>query len=284
MRRTNTCGRDFARLALTALLAVSPVGRTAADELVDLTLASKPRKYGPGNPLQAEKQEFSLAKAGLVTLVHVIDPVHKDSRGGFSLDEVNLRNYAIGMGIFQQRVPDTAIPGQKREFKQQWLCGERKDPLSLRASLVAPHRPGGGDQLGASQRLLIDFVPFDKISAEPGPKPELDVTGKWYHGEANAVWTLTPKGDGTYTAVEKGYDNATGTARVKGHKVYIDWVTTTAKGGKQYRGVTMVEIKTDGTHAEGWSVGEGGTGGSKWSAVPGTVAKPIGEAVTQPKK
>lgn len=262
----------FARLALAALLAVA--APAAAVELVDLKLDSKPRKYGPKNPVQSEKQDFALSDPGVLTLAHVIDPVHKDARGGFTLDEVNLRNFTVGRGIFQERIPDSAIPGQMRRFTQKWLCPPRTDPLRLRATVTAPHRPDGSDQLGASQRLVIGFVPFDKVSGEPGPPPEVDVAGKWYHGEQNAVWTLTPKGDGTYAAAEKGYDNATGTARVKGRKVYIDFVTTTAKG-KQVRGVTVVEVKPDGTHAEGWSVGEGGIGGERWSAAPGTAAKPV---------
>lgn len=263
-------------LFCTAVLAL--LGASArADELVDLKLDSKPRKYGPKDPLQAEKQEFSLSKPGVLTLVHVIDPFHKDARSNFfTLEEVNLRNYVIGPGIFQERIPDDAIPGQKRQFKQQWLCPPRKEPLNLRATIVAPHRPDGGDQLGASQRLTIGFVPFEKISSEPEPKPAIDVSGKWLHGEANAVWTLTPKGDGEYEAVEKGYDNAKGTARVKGRKVYIDWVTTTAKDG-QKRGVTVVEAKEEGKgrYLDGWSVGEHGAGGEKFTAWEHAGAKPL---------
>lgn len=259
---------------LTLLAAVGPQP-ARADGIVDLKVDSKPRRYDVKNPVQTAEQTFGLTKAGMLTLVHVIDPVHKDARGGMSLDEVNLRNFQVGRGIFQERIPDDAIPGQKREFKQQWLCPPRKEPLNLRASLTAPYRPDPGVQLGASQRLTIDFVPFDKISEQPGPKAAIDVAGKWFHGELPALWTLTPKADGGYDAVEKGYDNAKGTARVKGRKVYIDWATTTAKGDAQHRGVTVVEVKADNTHAEGWSVGTFGTGGAQWSAAPGTVAKPL---------
>jgi len=162
------------------------------------------------------------------------------------------------------------------------LCAAREKPLDLRASLVAPHRWASiqdslrGEQLAANQVFKITFIPFDKISSQAGPTPAVDVAGKWYHGEENATLTFTPTGvAGEYAVVEKGYDNIKGTAKVKGNKVYIDWVTTTAKDGKQKKGVTVVEIKPDGTHAEGWSVGEGGTGGEKWSAVPGTTAKPV---------
>ncbi len=70
---------------------------------------------------------------------------------------------------------------------------------------------------------------------------------------------------------------------MKGRKIYIDWVTTTPRDGKQKHGVTVVEVKPDGTHAEGWSVSDGGTGGERWSAVPGTTAKPVGPAGKPPK-
>ncbi|MFO0811044.1 MAG: hypothetical protein U0746_20635 [Gemmataceae bacterium] len=67
------------------------------------------------------------------------------------------------------------------------------------------------------------------------------------------------------------------------HEVYLTpfvltpyvWVSTTVKGDKQKKGVTIVEIKPDGTHADGWSVGDHGVGGERWSAFSGTSAKPV---------
>lgn len=263
--------------AAALLLAAGPLGagRSAAQELADLKVDSKARKYDVKSPVQAAKQEFSLSKAGMVKLAYRTNMVYKDARGGQSVEEANLSNFSIGRGIHQKRTPDTAIPGQPYAFDQHWICANRDKPLNLRATLVAPYYHQSSDQLAANQTLTISFIPFDQISAEPGPKPALDVAGKWYHGEQNAVLTFTPKGaTGEYEVVEKGYDNLKGTAKVKGSKIYIDWVTTTAKDGKQKKGVTVVEIKPDGTHAEGWSVGEGGMGGEQWSAFPGTKARP----------
>lgn len=276
MQFTTDRAGTLAVLALLAFVVPQGAGRVQAQELADLKVDSKARKYSEKNPLQAAKQEFGLSKAGMVKMVYKTDMVYKDSRGGFSLDEVDLRNYTVGRGIFQKRTPDTAIPGQPYTFEQHWLCENREKPLNLRASLVAPHYNQSGDQLAANQVLTVTFIPFDKISSEAGPASQVDVAGKWFHGEQNATLTFTPTGvAGEYEVVEKGYDNIKGTAKVKGNRVYIDWVTTTAKDGKQKKGVTVVEIKPDGTHADGWSVGEGGTGGEKWSAAPGTTAKTV---------
>ncbi len=264
---------------IVAAAAITVPGR--ADDLVDIKVDSKARKYGEKNPVQAAKQEFSLSKAGMVKLVYKTDMIYKDSRGGQGLEEVNLSNYTIGTGIFQKRTPDTAIPGQPYTFEQHWLCANREKPLNLRATLVAPHYTQSSDQLAADQVLTITFIPFEKISSEAGPAPGVDVAGKWLHGDQNATLTFTPTSiAGEYAVVEQGYDNIKGTAKVKGNKVYIDWVTTTARDGKQKKGVTIVEIKPDGTHGEGWSVGDGGTGGERWTAFPGTKAKPTGTAAT----
>lgn len=271
-------------LAAVALLILGSLqGVVEGQDLADLKVDSKARRYDENNPVQAAKQEFAISKAGMLTLLFIIEPYQKDARGGFTpLEEVNLSNFFIGTGIYTKRTPDPGIPGQKYVFEQHWLCANREKPLNLRAMLIAPHRWNSiqdsrrGQQLNANQVLKVTFIPFDKISSQSGPKPAVNVAGKWYHGEQNAVLTFTPTGViGEYDVVEKGYDNIKGTAKVKGNKVYIDWVTTTATGGKQKRGVTFVEMKPDGTHAEGWSVGEGGMGREGWSAVPGTKAKPV---------
>lgn len=88
-----------------ALVPLFDQARVCADEVVDLKVDSQPRKYDIKNPLQAEKQDFALSKAGVLTLVYVNDPVHSGRRCGYSLDEVNLRNYSIGTGIFLERIP-----------------------------------------------------------------------------------------------------------------------------------------------------------------------------------
>jgi hypothetical protein len=259
-------------------------------DLVDLKVDSTTRPYDEKNPVQAAKQEFSLSKAGMLMMVYVCEPYYADVKGGMiPLEEANLSNFVIGRGIYQKRTPDSGIPGQRYTFEQHWLCANREKPLNLRAALAAPHRwqafqiSGRGEQFAANQVLKLTFIPFDKISSQPGPAPQVDVAGKWLHGDENAVLTFTPTGvAGEYTVVEKGYDNITGTAKVKGNKVYIDWVTTTARDGKQKKGVSVVEIKPDGTHGEGWAVGEGVTGGERWTAFPGTTAKPIGSTPGTP--
>ncbi len=272
-------------MPMVVLMVVFPkVGRLNAQDLADLKVDSTARKYDDKNPVQAAKQEFSLSKAGLLTLLYITDPYHKDIKGGYiPLEEVNGRSFELGRGIYQKRTPDSGIPGQRYTFEHHTLCATREKPLDLRATLVAPHRWASiqdsrrGEQLAANQVFKVSFTPFDKISSQPGPAPQVDVAGKWLHGDQNATLTFTPTGTaGEYEVVEKGYDNIKGTAKVKGNKIFIDWITTTAKDGKQKKGVTVVEIKPDGTHAEGWSVGEAGTGGETWTALPGTRAKPIG--------
>lgn len=273
---------------LTTVVSQNALGQGA--DLADLKVDSKARPYDEKNPVQAAKQEFSLSKAGMLILYYVTEPYYQDVKGGMiPLEEANLSNFVIGKGIYLKRTPDPGVPGQRYTFEQHWLCANREKPLNLRAALAAPHRwqafqfSGRGDQLAANQVLKVTFIPFDQISSEPGPASQIDVSGKWLHGDENAVLTFTPTGvAGEYKVVEKGYDNITGTAKVKGNKIYVDWVTTTAKDGKQKKGVSVIEIKPDGTHGEGWSVGEGGVGGERWTAFPGTTAKPIGSAPGTP--
>lgn len=282
-RSVSYCWLGLASVCLlTTVVSQNALGQGA--DLADLKVDSKARPYDETNPVQAAKQEFSLSKAGMLMLHYVIEPYYQDTKGGMiPLEEANLSNFVIGKGIFQKRTPDPGVPGQRYTFEQHWLCENREKPLNLRAALAAPHRwqafqfSGRGDQLAANQALKVTFVPFDKISSQPGPAPQIDVSGKWLHGDENAVLTFTPTGvAGEYQVVEKGYDNITGTAKVKGNKIYVDWVTTTAKDGKQKKGASVIEIKPDGTHGEGWAVGEGGMGGERWTAFPGTKAKPIG--------
>lgn len=58
------------------------------------------------------------------------------------------------------------------------------------------------------------------------------VAGVWKHGPNGETWTLTPKGDGSYTAVEKGFDQARGTATVDGNRILIDYVASNGTTGK----------------------------------------------------
>ena len=95
------------------MLVLASGGQVQAQELADLKVDSKAREYHEKNPVQVAKQEFSLSKAGMVTLLYVTDPYHKDIKGGYiPLEEVNGRNFVIGPGIYQKRTPETGIPGQ----------------------------------------------------------------------------------------------------------------------------------------------------------------------------
>ncbi len=122
MRLMSIWKGSVAALAVVALMATAEPAQTRADELVDLKVDSKPRKYDPQNPLQAEKQDFSISKPGVLTLVHVIDPVHKDAAGGYSVDEINLRNYVIGTTILPGADPGHGHPGAEADVQADSGC------------------------------------------------------------------------------------------------------------------------------------------------------------------
>lgn len=141
MRLTSTWTQGVVAITLATSMASHEMTRIRADELVDLKLDSKPRRFAPQNPLQAEKQDCSISKPRVLTLVHVIDPVHKDAGGGFTLDEVNLRNYVIGTGLFQERIPDTAIPGQRRGPGAPGTTAKLVSPTSESPKDTKPEKP-----------------------------------------------------------------------------------------------------------------------------------------------
>jgi hypothetical protein len=60
----------------------------------------------------------------------------------------------------------------------------------------------------------------------------LDITGVWEHGTNGETWSFTPNPDGTYTALERGYGNARGSATVSGNKIHIDFKTSEGVSGE----------------------------------------------------
>lgn len=67
----------------------------------------------------------------------------------------------------------------------------------------------------------------------PGMADQLDLSGSWSNdtpGIGTSVWTLTPRGDGSYDAREAGMGAATGTATFDGSLLQISWVTGAWKG------------------------------------------------------
>ncbi len=83
-----------------------------------------------------------------------------------------------------------------------------------------------------------DYRKYKYIYAwHPGKLPVtsnagLDVSGVWKHGSNGESWTFTRKPDGSYTAVEKGFGNAKGTATVKDNTILIDYTTDNGIHGK----------------------------------------------------
>lgn len=118
----------------------------------------------------------------------------------------------------------------------------------------------------------------------------VDITGTWQTGSGGASWTFTPTGNGQYTAVQNGGDNAQGTAVVTGNAVQVSYTTPNGVTGQQ-----NVTVSSDGQSATGnWSDSRPASGATSWvntgssGAATGIVLEAerrqvrVGETVTVP--
>lgn len=78
-----------------------------------------------------------------------------------------------------------------------------------------------------------------------GSYSKIDISGVWKHGNTE-TFTFTSSGDGQYTAVEKGFDNATGSLTAIGETGIINYTTKNGITG-QY----ILKIAADGDTATG---------------------------------
>lgn len=264
-------------------------------ELVNLKLDSTARAYDTvTNPPSGGKQDFSIPKPGFMTVIYTIEPVpHKMDSGGFRLFPIVPKNgpdwesrHHMGTVILNELTPKDARPGDKRVHKIVYRVLPTPAETMIAARLTAPlvHQAfqigNRGEQLGAIQQLTVAFAPFEDYSKQDTTPPGLDITGVWTHGDPfgpNATWTFTPKGPGEYEAVEKGFDNAVGTAKVRGNRILIDWISTTA-GDKQKKGVTIIEVDGSRKAGSGFWIGNSGEGNVRiWTTSP---AKPLSPTST----
>lgn len=282
---------------LGALMAVGPHA-LGGERLVELKLVSTARGYDTVTaPPSSAKQDFSIPKAGFMTVIHTLEPFPaKSDSGGYRLFPINPKNgpdwearHHIGTVILNELTPKEAKAGDKRTHKIVYHVQPTPAEIMIAVRLGPPlvyqafQIGNRGEQLGAIQQVTVDFTPFDEYSRQDTTPPGLDISGTWTHGDpfgSTATWTFTPKGPGEYDAVEKGFDNARGTARVHGNRIYIDWVSTTAKDGKQKKGLTVIDIDSSKKGGSGFWIGDGGSGGVKiWTTTPAT---PIATTPTSP--
>ena len=295
LSRTLTRG-SFRLLCVWMLTAVTSHS-VLAEELINLKLESTQRGYDTVTaPPSGAKQNFSIPKPGFMTVIYTIEPFPaKSDGGGYRIFPIAPKNgpdwearHHMGTIILNELTPKDAKPGDKRTQKLVYRVQPTPAEIMLAARLTAPlvfqafQIGNRGQQLGAIQQLIVHFSPFEDYSNQDTARPEIDISGKWTHGDpygATATWTFTPKGPGEYEAVEKGFDNARGTAKVRGKKIYIDWVGT-AKDGKQRKGLTVIDIDSTNKSGGGFWIGDAGEGGVRiWTSTP---AKPIGTTTSTP--
>ena len=302
MHRCTLRSHARAMIALLAFGLLLPFGNRnvlgQGVELVSLKLDSTKRAYDTVTaPPSKVKQDFSIPKPGFMTIVLTLEPFPAKSDGGlFRIFPIAPKNgpdwearHHLGTVVLNELTPKDAKAGDKRVHKIVYRVQPTPAEIMIAARLTAPllsqafQIGNRGEQLGAVQQLIITFAPFEDYSKQDNAPPGLDIGGTWSHGDPfgeKATWTFTPKGAGEYEAVEKGFDNAHGTAKVRGNKIYIDWISTTAKDGKQKKGVSVIDIDSSNKAGGGYWIGDAGEGGVRiWTSTP---AKPIGIAAVPP--
>jgi len=290
--RFSRCSRGVIKLICASMLIAVATRHVRGEELVKLKLDSTRRAYDTAtDPPSGVKQDFSIPKAGFMTVIYILEPFPaKSDSGGYRIFPIAPKNgpdwearHHLGTIILNELTPKDAKPGDKRTQKLVYRVQPTPAEIMIAARLGPPlvHQAfqigNRGEQLGATQQLMISFSPFEEFSSQDTTAPGIDISGTWTHGDpfgATATWTFTPKGSGEYEAAEKGFDNSRGTARVRGHKIYIDWVTTTARDGKQKKGLTVIDIDSTNKAGSGFWIGDAGEGGIRiWTTTP---ARPIG--------
>lgn len=106
-----------------------------------------------------------------------------------------------------------------------------------------------------------------------------EIAGVWQHGSNGETWTITRQHDGTYSAVEKGFDNASGTATISDNKFRIEYTTPRGVSGEY-----EVVLEPDGRSGKGtWTsdLPDSGTRTfTKTSSAPPSQPTPTNETTT----
>lgn len=258
-------------------------GAWAAD-LVDIRLDSASRRFSPENPVQHAEQQFGIDGPGILTVEWFTDP-HHGTNGGHGIAAEDGSPLYLGREVIREETPKPMVVGSP--YRLKYVIMVPKAPQPLEASLTAWWAPQAfqimnhGDQLGSSQRLKVSFVAADRAVEDAGAAPaEVDIAGTWRQGDIGQTWTFTPRGDGLYDAVEAGYGNAKGVARVSGRTVTLSFENT-IKYGKYSSGIWIAVIDPAGqTASAGWLTDDGDTGTFTWirqtaGATPSPPAEPV---------
>ena len=260
-------------------------GAVQAQELVNFELASKARPYSLKNPVDRESRDFSMSKPGILTIFYESAPYHSGP-GGHSFEKIDAKGGVLddaptmGTGGLLEILPKEGGFVDRRTIRHEILIhGPLPEGQKYRAWLTAWHAyqafqiRGDGQQHAAVQKLNVTYVSWDRLYDAPGPPPEIDISGKWHHGDTvTSSWHFTPAGNGEYEFEEKGADNVKGKARVKGRTIFIEY--TRAKDGKRNVHIITVDPK-EGRHAPGWAAGEIFTGGDSTTVKFDTPVKPV---------
>ena len=129
-------------------------------------------------------------------------------------------------------------------WTQEFTAEEKGMEVACELKPVDNYRGGSGWTYPPQEaRFVVEWL---GPGSGAGGTGTLDIAGGWKHGSSGETWTFTPKGDGTYTATEKGFGNAKGTATFKGNKIHIDYQTD-----KGVTGEYEVTISADGLTGKG---------------------------------
>ncbi len=242
----------------------------AAVQLVELNLNAAKRQFTPDYPVNSVSQEFGIQGPGVLTIEYVTDPRTPATNGGLEIKAKDGSSFYLGREVSYQETPKPCLETSRCVRKQVIMVSEPSKRLE--ASLTAWWVPQAlqvwnyGDQFGAKQQLSITFVPFDQaVGQGGGAPPAVDISGTWREGDVGQTWTFTPKGNGLYDAVENGFGNARGTARVSGNTITVEFTNTTPYRG-QTKGVWTAEVDPTGTTAEaGYLMDNGESGSFTWT-------------------
>ncbi|MBM3298189.1 MAG: hypothetical protein FJY83_11415 [Candidatus Aminicenantes bacterium] len=260
---------------LLLLAVIAPV--LSAQDLVDLTLNPKGRKYTPETPLEQVAQEFSLSQPGMLIIDYRAEP-YQSQNGGYHIAAVDGSNLHLGREAVRVMTPSGGPSFGKLYTLHQVIIVSQPVAKRLTAKLTAFHvfQSMGvgerGDQMPSAMRLRVSFSPLGQAARRTGAPPEVDITGVWrYDSGSGQTWTFTPRGNGIYDAVETGYGNGRGLARVSGRRVTLDYTNTTAFG-TQKSGSYAMTVEASGQRAVGgWLTDNGENGTTSWTQTSKTV-------------
>jgi hypothetical protein len=259
-----------------------------AENLVELELVSRKRPFTPKKPVESISQDFRITGPGILTVEWVTDP-HQGANGGYGIKAKDGSPLYLGRESIREETPKPLKVGVKYSLKQVIIVPKATKPLE--AVLTAWWAPQAmqilnyGDQLPAKQRLTVGFVPLGQATKKSGAPAAVNISGTWrYDSGAGANLTFTPKGEGIYEVVEKGYGNGRGTARVSGRTVTIEYTNPTPYG-TQKSGVYVLEVGAgDKNMSGGWLTNNGENGSTSLTrTTPLPAAQPVAQQQPQPQ-